>query len=97
MLVTLMSKSHLGEEKQWYHIQEINHQLVFYDSVRLNSRSDKEVKSKHVEDSTTRFKDFKFNGKEEKHHVSRKYIFQVPKTKLQWWIYPLLEHSNPRT
>ena len=54
----------------------------FYDSVRLNSKSDEEFKSKHVEDSTTRFKDFKFDGKEEQHHVSRKYISQVPKTKL---------------
>ena len=54
----------------------------FYDSFRLNSKSDEEVKSKHVEDSTTRFKDFKLDGKEEQHHVSRKYISQVPKTKI---------------
>ena len=58
MLLTMMRKSLLREQM----ISHKNNQpsTGFYDSVRLNSKSDEEVKSKHNDDNTSRFKELIF-------------------------------------
>ena len=58
MLLTVMRKSHLREQM----ISNTNNQpsSSFYDSLRLNSKSDEEVKSKHNDDNTSRFKELIF-------------------------------------
>ena len=58
MLLAVMRKSHHREQM----ISHTNNQpsTGFYDSVRLNSKSDDEVKSKHNDDNTSRFKELIF-------------------------------------